>query len=102
MESMHADCFYKGCVLQVMTDNGILMNNALANFAIPSSTEADMSTENQLVEGRRPLSYNVLALSMDTADICGKRVITGGATPSSVGEVRRKIRFFFLRVLTFA
>ncbi len=73
---------------KVMTDDGILMNNAMGNFAIPTEeSPAESRTSNQMARGRRPLSYNVVALTMDTADICGKRIVTGGATPGSVGEV---------------
>jgi gamma-glutamyltranspeptidase len=70
-----------------MTKSGILMNNAMANFAIPGES-GELNTANQLVKGRRPLTSNVVALTMDTNDICGKRIATGGATASSVGQVR--------------
>ena len=71
---------------KVMTSSGILLNNAMANFAIPNDS-GELETFNQLAEGRRPLTPNVVALSMDTQDICGTRIVTGGATASSVGQV---------------
>ena len=58
---------------KVMTSSGILLNNAMANFAIPSES-GELETFNQLAEGRRPLTSNVVALSMDTRDICGTRI----------------------------
>lgn len=69
-----------------MTRDGILLNNAMANFAIPNEN-GELMTSNQLAEGKRPLTANVVALSMDTKDICGTRIVTGGATASSVGQV---------------
>ena len=71
---------------KVMGKNGILYNNAMANFAIPSES-GELETFNQLATGRRPLTSNVVALSMDVSDICGTRIVTGGATASSVGQV---------------
>ena len=71
---------------KVMADNGILFNNAMANFAIPNES-GELETFNQLATGRRPLTANVVALSMDTKDMCGTRIVTGGATASSVGQV---------------
>merc|ERR1719411_1533997 len=50
---------------KVMTKDGILLNNAMANFAIPNESGA-LTTANQLAEGRRPLTSNVVALTMDT------------------------------------
>ena len=58
----------------------------MANFAIPRES-GELVTFNQVATGRRPLSANVVALSMDTSDICGTRIVTGGATASSVGQV---------------
>lgn len=69
-----------------MTRDGLLLNNAMANFAIPNES-GDLLTANQLAKGRRPLTANVVALTMDTKDICGSRIVTGGATASSVGQV---------------
>ena len=63
-----------------------MLNNAIANFAIPNES-GELNTANQLVVGRRPLTANVVALTMDTKDICGSRIVTGGATASSVGQV---------------
>merc|ERR1712241_559568 len=71
---------------KVMTKDGILLNNAMANFAIPNES-GSLNTANQLAEGRRPLTSNVVALTMDTKDICGSRIVTGGASASSVGQV---------------
>ena len=59
----------------------------MANFAIPNE-KGDLLTANQIARGRRPLTSNLVALTMDTQDICGTRIITGGATPSSVGQVQ--------------
>ena len=69
-----------------MTKDGILLNNAMANFAIPNES-GELLTANQLTEGKRPLTANLVALTMDTKDICGSRIVTGGATASSVGQV---------------
>ena len=69
-----------------MTKDGILLNNAMANFAIPNES-GSLTTANQLAEGRRPLTSNVVALTMDTKTICGSRIVTGGASASSVGQV---------------
>ena len=69
-----------------MTKDGILLNNAMANFAVPSES-GSLHTANQLAEGRRPLTSNVVALTMDTKTICGSRIVTGGASASSVGQV---------------
>ena len=65
-----------------MTSDGILLNNAMANFAIPNDS-GELDTLNQLAQGRRPLTSNVVALTMDTKDICGTRIVTGGSTASS-------------------
>lgn len=74
--------------LQVMsTTTGVLLNNAMANFAIPNENEDSSNTSNQMVEGRRPLTSNLVSLIMDTKDICGYRIVTGGASTSSVGQV---------------
>ena len=70
-----------------MTSNGILLNNAMANFAIPNE-DGDLQTSNQIEKGKRPLSPNMVALTMDTKNICGQRLITGGASPGSIGQVR--------------
>ena len=71
---------------QIITKDGILLNNAIANFAIPNES-GELNTANQLAVGRRPLTSNVVALTMDTKNICGSRIVTGGATASSVGQV---------------
>ena len=68
-----------------MTNKGILLNNALGSFA-----PLDVSTghtANTIVEKRRPLTRNVVALSMDTVNICGRRILVGGATSAAVGLV---------------
>ena len=72
-----------------MTSNGILMNNAMSNFAIPSSDgDAAANSGNVLGAGRRPLSPAVAAIAIEAEEICGQRILLGGATPDSVGEVR--------------
>ena len=70
---------------KVMTSGGILMNNAVANFYLDSVPLQD--TENKLLVGKRPLSTSVVALAGDTKNLCGQRIILGGARPDSVGEV---------------
>ena len=70
---------------------GILLNNAMANFAIPNENEDSSNTSNRMGEGRRPLTSNLVSLIMDTKDICGHRIVTGGASPSSVGQVHMYI-----------
>ena len=69
-----------------MTGGGIILNNALSNFYTPSASGAS-STANTLVEGNRPLTQNVVALAMDTRDICGSRYLFGGASADAVGQV---------------
>ena len=59
----------------------------MANFAIPNE-DGDLQTSNQIEKGKRPLSPNMVALTMDTKNICGQRLITGGASPGSIGQVR--------------
>ena len=58
-----------------MTEGGVLLNNALANFYIPGdpSVAGQVSSANTMAFGQRPLTRNVVALAMDTADICGSR-----------------------------
>lgn len=80
-----------------MTSNGILLNNAMANFAIPNE-DGDLQTSNQIEKGKRPLSPNMVALTMDTKNICGQRLITGGASPGSIGQVRIQSTAFFSRL----
>ena len=69
-----------------MTDGGIILNNALSNFFTPSE-EAPSLTANRMAEGQRPLTQNVVALAMDTSDVCGRRYMFGGATADAVGQV---------------
>ena len=71
----------------VMTKNGVLLNNALANFAVPSEDSNDLRTANLLSTGRRPLTPNVVAVAMDAERPCGNRVAIGGATADAVGQV---------------
>ena len=75
---------------KIMTDRGILLNNALGSFA-PETYEGH--TANTIVEKRRPLSRNVVALSMDIENICGKRILVGGATSAAVGNVLSHMLF---------
>ena len=76
---------------KIMTRNGILLNNALGSFA-PSNADIGQ-TANTIVEKRRPLTRNVVALSMDRLSICGRRILVGGATSASVGMVLSHILF---------
>ena len=71
---------------KIMTKSGILLNNAMANFAIPNES---VTTANVMATGKRPLTKNVVALTMDTKNICGTRIAAGGSTASSVAQVRR-------------
>ena len=73
-----------------MSDRGILLNNALGSFA-PDTYEGH--TANTIVEKRRPLSRNVVALSMDIQNICGKRILVGGASSAAVGMVLSHMLF---------
>jgi len=75
---------------KIMTDRGILLNNALGSFA-PDTYEGH--TANTIVEKRRPLTRNVVALSMDIENICGKRILVGGATSAAVGTVLSHMLF---------
>ena len=69
-----------------MTKGGIILNNALSNFFTP--TEGSPSpTVNRLAKGHRPLTPNVVALAMDTGDLCGSRYLFGGASADAVGQV---------------
>ena len=76
---------------KIMTSNGIILNNALGSFA---PTNADTGqTANTIVEKRRPLTRNVVALSMDVQNICGRRILVGGATSAAVGTVLSHMLF---------
>ena len=76
----------------MMTPSGILLNNALSNFEIPSSSsDGGGGGGNGLSGGRRPLSPAVAAIAIDAEEICGQRIIVGGATADSVGEVRKYV-----------
>ena len=59
----------------------------MANFALPSATSSTRDSANQMSDNRRPLTQNVAALIMDTSNICGTRILTGGATADAVGQV---------------
>lgn len=88
---------------QVMTSNGILMNNALANFVIPTESQDDTDNQVNLIMApnlafisiiscqidaqKRPLSPGSVALAYDSRNACGQRLLVGGATASTVGEV---------------
>ena len=72
-----------------MTRKGIILNNALDNFA-PNDPHIGR-TSNTIVEKRRPLTRNVVALSMDQIRICGRRILVGGATSDAVGIVLAQI-----------
>lgn len=72
-----------------MTSKGIILNNALDNFA-PNDPHIG-KTSNTIVEKRRPLTRNVVALSMDQLRICGRRILVGGATSDAVGIVLSQI-----------
>ncbi len=68
-----------------MTSNGILLNNALSNFA-PDSEGAKGS--NSMSAGRRPLFLGAPALAIDTDEICGQRMLLGGASADILGQVQ--------------
>lgn len=74
-----------------MTKKGIILNNALGSFAPTNAYEGD--TANRIVEKRRPLTRNVVALSMDIQNICGKRILVGGANSAAVGTVLSHMLF---------
>merc|ERR1712018_480179 len=57
---------------KIMSSDGVLLSNAMANFA--TDNEAEGVTSNLMARGQRPLSSNVVALSMDTKNICGTRI----------------------------
>ena len=70
--------------------NGILFNNALANFWIPSAEDQgseDGGSANRLVQGQRPLTSGVVGMALSQEKICGQRIATGGASLSAVAEV---------------
>ena len=46
------------------------------------------TSANQLSPLKRPLMSNVVAMATDITNICGRRIVLGGATPDSVGQVR--------------
>ena len=37
--------------------------------------------------GKRPLTSNVVAYATDLNNVCGRRILIGGATPDAVGQV---------------
>ncbi len=84
---MHVCAGSRKSFFQVMTSNGVLLNNALSNFD-NSPTSGGSAGSNRLSRGRRPLSLGVPALAVDLDDICGQRILVGGAAPDTVGEVR--------------
>jgi len=75
----------------IMTEGGVLLNNALSNFHTPdeesAALDASHATANTMAFGQRPLTRNLVALAMDTHDICGSRYLFGGASADSVGLV---------------
>jgi hypothetical protein len=44
-------------------------------------------TSNQLSASKRPLTGNVVALAADASNMCGRRILAGGASPDAVGQV---------------
>ena len=74
-----------------MTQKGIILNNALGSFAPTNAYEGN--TANTIVEKRRPLTRNVVALSMDIQNICGRRILVGGASAAAVGTVLSHMLF---------
>ena len=89
--------FLNFCILsfrfgsKIMTSQGIILNNALGSFA-PKNAHSG-NTANTIVQQRRPLTRNVVALSMDIQNICGRRILVGGATSASVGTVLSHMLF---------
>ncbi len=71
---------------RVMTSTGILLNNALSDFAFPSGEGGggEEKTANVMSRGRRPLYTGVPALAVDVERICGQRVIVGGSGADTV------------------
>ena len=67
---------------KVMTDGGVILNNANRNFA-PSENAGG----NTRKAGKRPLHNYVVALARDKTDVCGLRLLIGGATADAVGQV---------------
>ena len=74
-----------------MTKKGIILNNALGSFA--PTNEYEGNTANTIVEKKRPLTRNVVALSMDIQNICGRRILVGGASSAAVGTVLSHMLF---------
>lgn len=77
---------------RVMTEsNGILFNNAMANFWIPSADDEgseDEGSANRLAHGQRPLMSGLVAMGLNQEQICGQRLVIGGADLASVAQVR--------------
>uniref|UniRef100_A0A0K2U206 Gammaglutamyltransferase 7 [Alligator sinensis] n=1 Tax=Lepeophtheirus salmonis TaxID=72036 RepID=A0A0K2U206_LEPSM len=71
-----------------MTSDGILLNNAMSNFDIPSSEgQGSLDSINRLSRGKRPASPAVVALILDSENICGTRIGIGGASYLNVAQV---------------
>ncbi len=75
----------------VLSTSAGIMNNALANFAPASSEQEEQKSLNLVQEGRRPHSGVAPALAIDANRVCGQRILVGGATADSVGQVRADI-----------
>ena len=74
---------------KIMSSDGIILNNALSNFARPWEVEAGSETSsNYMIVGARPLTRSVVALAMDKERICGNRLVTGAAAADGLAEVR--------------
>ncbi len=70
---------------QIMTSKGILLNNALSNFA--SSTDESTKTANLATSSLRPLSPVSVAIAVDEAKVCGQRIVAAAATPDALTQV---------------
>ncbi|TRY76762.1 hypothetical protein TCAL_07601 [Tigriopus californicus] len=79
---------------KIMTADGIIFNNALANFAIHEENTPELKTANQMSVFKRPLTSNVLALVVNSKRICGSRFVLGGSTPDAVGGVVADVTVF--------
>lgn len=67
---------------------GILLNNALSRFSPPDGSGGDGTrTANQLGPGKRSLSSAAPVIAVDTQDLCGNRLVTGGMQAEAVAQV---------------
>ncbi|KAK3579884.1 hypothetical protein CHS0354_025747 [Potamilus streckersoni] len=66
---------------QILTDDGILMNNQMADFSFPVSGQTSL---NDIKGGKRPLSNMAPSVLYDSDNSCGLRLVVGGENGSRI------------------